>query len=80
MERKLIHTKFRKGNLDLSFDPRVTNNVSPQLIRYVTSTQAEETKLKAQNQKLISEKMFKPELKLIKDKTNREYSLFQIGI
>lgn len=36
VERKLMHSKFRKGNLDLSFDPRITNNVSPQLIRYVT--------------------------------------------
>lgn len=71
VERKLMHSKFRKGNLDLTFDPRITNNVSPQLTRYVTLIQAEEVKQKAITQKLVSEKMYKPEIKEKIDKANR---------
>jgi len=71
VERKLVHSKFRKGNVNLSFDPRVTNNLSPQLVRYVTLIQAEEVKQKAITQKLVSDKMCKPEIKEKIDKTNR---------
>ena len=66
-----MHSKFRKGNLDLSFDPRITNNMSPQLIRYVRLIQAEELKQKAITQKLVSEKMYKPEIKEKMNKANR---------
>jgi hypothetical protein len=71
VERKLMHSQFRKGNLDLSFDPRITNNISPQLVRYVTLIQAEEVKQKAITQKLASDKMCKPEIKEKIDKMNR---------